>query len=449
VVLLAFLVLVAAACNSGEDSVDGDNASDGPSATASDGMSGEATLFTAYVESQDLEALDNVIAAFNERYPDAEISHEASPSFEEQALLRVENGDAPEMMMILQPGLLKTFYEEGDLVAMNDFVDIETVESEYVPGVLQSGMMEDNLVGLPVRLNIKSLVWYRSDIFEQNGYALPETWEDLVALTDQIRSDLGGTGTAPWCIGIENANATGWVLTDWVEDVMLRRHGGDVYDRWVGHEVMFDSPEVRQAFEDVADIWFTEGNVLGGQQSIVQTSFFAAPEPMFEDPPTCLMHRQAGFIQGSFPEDAEYGVNYDFFYLPPMEGTERPVLTAGDLLAIFKDTPVTRAFAQFVASAEGQEAWARAGGMVCANATCSPGAYPDDATSKQGELLANATEARFDASDLMPAEIGTKWFWSEGTAWAAGEQQLDQALQAIDNAWPEGACGVSGIGPNC
>jgi alpha-glucoside transport system substrate-binding protein len=446
--LLAIVVPVAVACTSGGE--ERGAGPDQPTATP-DGVRGEAKLLSPFVEERDLEGVDNLIAAFNARYPDAEIAHHASGSFEAQAMMRVENGDPPEMMFIPQPGLVKTFYDSGDLVAMNGFVDVERVESEYVPGVLQSGVMNEDLVGLPVRLNIKSLVWYRTDTFEENGYEVPETWEDLVALTDQIKSDMGGEGTSPWCVGIENATATGWALTDWVEDVMLRLHGGDVYDQWVGHDVPFDSPEVRAAFDEVSNIWFTEGNVLGGNQSIVQTSVAAAPEPMFEDPPSCLLHRQAGFIQGSFPDNAEYGVNYDFFYLPPIEaGTgESPVLTAGDLLTIFEDTPVTRAFAQFAATAKGQEAWARAGSMVCANASCSPDAYPDDATTKQGELLANATEARFDASDLMPADIGTKSFWTEGTAWAAGEQQLGQTLQAIDAAWPEGACGVSGVGSNC
>ncbi|HSK90161.1 MAG TPA: ABC transporter substrate-binding protein, partial [Euzebyales bacterium] len=306
-IVLTVLALVAVACSGSDDGAQDatGEAGGGPA------VSGEATLLSAYTQQQELVGVDNLIAAFNERYPDAEIAHEGSPRFEEQALARVDSGDPPEMMMILQPGLLTTFHDGGDLVAMNDFVDTETVESEYVPGILQSGMLDGALVGLPIRLNVKSLVWYRSDVFEQHGYEVPETWEDLVALTARIRDDMGGQGISPWCIGIENATATGWTLTDWVEDVMLRLHGGEVDDRWVGHDVGFDSPEVRQAFEEVADIWFPEGNVLEGPQNIVQTSVSAAPEPLFEDPPACLLHRQASFIQGSFPDNAEYGVNYD------------------------------------------------------------------------------------------------------------------------------------------
>lgn len=87
--------------------------------------------------------------------------------------------------------------------------------------------------------------------------------------------------------------------------------------------------------------------------------------------------------------------------------------------------------------------------MVCANAVCSPAAYPDDATTRQGELLHNASEARFDASDLMPSDVGAGAFWTEGTAWAAGEQRLGPTLDAIDAAWPRGSWGVGGVGANC
>ena len=62
---------------------------------------------------------------------------------------------------------------------------------------------------------------------------------ELTALSDQIVAD-GGT---PWCAGIESGVATGWPITDWFEDFMLRLNGPDVYDQWVNHEIPFDDPE--------------------------------------------------------------------------------------------------------------------------------------------------------------------------------------------------------------
>jgi alpha-glucoside transport system substrate-binding protein len=452
IVLLAVLALIAAACGGGDDG--GGEEAGGGGTEGGDGggeVSGSAVILSALTEQQDVAGIEAMIAGFQEQFPDAQITHEGSPSFEEQALTRVEGGSPPEMMLIPQPGLMKDFFDRGAALPL-DFIDTGTIEEEYVPGTLQSGTVGGQLVGMPTRLSVKSLVWYPLPAFEEAGYEVPETWADMVSLTDQIRSDMGEQGRAPWCIGIESGTATGWVLTDWVEDVMLRLHGPETYDEWVGNAVNFDSPEVTAAFEQVGDIWFTEGNVLGGRENIVQTSFQAAPTPMFEDPPACMLHRQASFAQQLFPEDTEYGTDYDFFYLPPIQdgGTgDNPMLTAGDLLVAFDDSPVVQAFIEYAATVEAQEAWAENGNYLCPNSGCNPDVYPNDAFVKQGELLADASSARFDASDLMPAQVGTGSFWSEGTSWVAGEQDLQPTVTGIDETWPEGACGVGGVGPNC
>ncbi|MBW3603909.1 MAG: extracellular solute-binding protein [Actinobacteria bacterium] len=452
IVLLAVLALIAAACGGGGDEESSSNGTEGGGGGEGGGdVSGSATILSAFTEPADVAGVEAMIAAFQEQFPEASITHEGSPSFEEQALTRVEGGSPPEMMFIPQPGLMKDFFDRGAALPL-DFVDTSSIEEEYVPGTMLAGTIGDQIVGLPARLTIKSLVWYPLPAFTDAGYEVPQTWQDMLDLTEQIKSDMGGQGTAPWCVGIESGTATGWVLTDWVEDVVLRQHGPDIYDQWVGHETVFDSPEITSAFEQVGEIWFTEGNVLGGRPNIVQTSFQAAAGPMFEDPPACMLHRQASFAPQLFPEDLEYGTDYDFFYLPPIEdgGTgDNPMLTAGDLLVAFDDSPVVQEFIKFAGTVEAQEAWAAEGNYLCPNSGCDPGIYPSDALTKQGELLAEASSARFDASDLMPAQVGTGAFWSEGTSWVAGEKELQPALQAIDQTWPEGACGVGGIGPNC
>jgi ABC-type glycerol-3-phosphate transport system substrate-binding protein len=45
---------------------------------------------------------------------------------------------------------------------------------------------------------VKSLVWYVPENFEDAGYEIPETMEELKALTEQIVAD----GETPWCIGL-------------------------------------------------------------------------------------------------------------------------------------------------------------------------------------------------------------------------------------------------------
>ena len=72
-------------------------------------------------------------------------------------------------------------------------------------------------------------MWYSPKAFADKGYKIPTTLEELTTLSDKIVTD-GGT---PWCLGIESGVATGWPITDWFEDFMMRINGPDVYDQWV------------------------------------------------------------------------------------------------------------------------------------------------------------------------------------------------------------------------
>ena len=47
----------------------------------------------------------------------------------------------------------------------------------------------DHLYGFPFKVDVKSLVWYSPDNFADAGYKVPESMEDLKALTDQIVAD--------------------------------------------------------------------------------------------------------------------------------------------------------------------------------------------------------------------------------------------------------------------
>ena len=68
-------------------------------------------------------------------------------------------------------------------------------------------------------------------------------------------------GSKPLCVGIESGTATGWTFTDWVEDMVLRQHGGDVYDQWVTTRSSSTIRRSSKSMQTVADLW-TEENVF-------------------------------------------------------------------------------------------------------------------------------------------------------------------------------------------
>ena len=101
------------------------------------------------------------------------------------------------------------------------------------------------------------------------------------------------------------------------------------------------------------------------------TSFGDAPKGLFSSPPRCMMHRQASFITGFFPDKgAEVARGEaDAFYFPPFasENLGNPVLGAGTLYTMAKDSPATRGFFKYLQEASAHEAWMQQGVFLTAH----------------------------------------------------------------------------------
>jgi len=366
------------------------------------------------------------------------IAYEGSKEFEATITIRLDGGDAPDIVDFPQPGLLAVSAAKGQAIDLSDVINPEWIEQNYSEAWIELGTMAgpdgDILAGIWARGNGKSFVFYPKAQFDAAGYEVPETWDELMALTEQIASD----GDTPWCIGIESGAATGWTMTDWIEDVMLRVAPLEAYDAWVAGELPFDSPEVNLALDYIEEIWFNDDYVYGGRAAIPSIAFGDAPAPMFEEPPQCWLHRQGNFITSFFPEGTEAGVDYDFFYLPPIDPEfGRPVLGAGDVYAMYNDRPEVRAVMQYFSTGESLKGWVEAGGAISVHNDSSLDWYADPVTRGVAEIILEATAFRFDASDLMPGSVGAGTFWKYMTDYVSGSIDRTEALQQIDASWPE------------
>jgi alpha-glucoside transport system substrate-binding protein len=384
----------------------------------------------------DAVKFDESIVAFEEA-TGIDIQYEGSKEFEAAITIRVDGGDAPDIVDFPQPGLLATMVAKGQVVDLNDVIPTEWLEQNYIQSWLDMGTMEGPdgpiMAGVWGRANGKSLVFYPKAEFDAAGYTVPETWDELMTLTETIASD----GDTAWCIGIESGAATGWALTDWVEDVMLRTTSLENYDKWVAGELPFNSPEVQNAMGYITEIWFNDDYVNGGRASIPTTFFGDAPAPMFDSPPGCWLHRQGNFITSFFPEGKVAGEDYDFFYLPPIDDQYgKPVLGAGDIYSMFNDRPEVRAVIQYFSTADSVKGWVEAGGAISPHNDSSLDWYGDIVTRKVAEIILNADSFRFDGSDLMPGAVGAGTFWKNMTDYVSGSVDLETALQQIDDSWP-------------
>lgn len=429
------MAMLAAACNGeAEDPIAEDAAPDDVDAEEVEGgQPGTLTILHALTGETDTAGLRAAFDRFSEE-TGIEIQETGTADFEQLAMTRIQGGNPPDILLHPQPGLMYDLIDQGLAFPQDDAIDVDQLREDMVDGLVELGEYNDEFYGLMVRLSLKSLVWYMPERFDEFGYEIPETWEEMFDLSEQMIAD----GNTPWCIGIESSDATGWVATDWIEDIMLRLHGGDVYDDWVENEVPFDSPEVREAIEEYLDpIWFGDGMVFGGPPNILQTGFGDSVLGLFNE--QCMMHRQASFIEGFMPDDVQVGEDVDFFYLPEIEasGQGAPVLIAGDLAAAYTDNPSVADFFQYFATPESGEPWADAGAWLSPFEDFDTDAYADPSLAQQGEIVTEAEFARFDGSDLMPGAVGAGSFWTEMVNYVQrGGEDLDTALQNIDASWP-------------
>lgn len=381
------------------------------------------------------DELDNfraMIAPFEES-TGITVEYEGTRDLNAVLTTRIEGGNPPDLAGLPGPGQLLEYARAEHLVPLNDVLDMEMMQNDYDEGFLQLATIDDNLYGIFIKSAVKSLIWYNPHAFEAAGYTVPTTWDELLALSEQIVAD----GETPWCIGLESGAASGWPGTDWIEDIMLRTAGTEVYDQWVNHEIPWTDPAVRNTWETWGTIVTDPEMVWGGTQGVLATNFGESPFPMFDEDPGCYLHRQASFItdfiQEQYP-DLVAGEDYNFFEFPPIDPDQgQPLLVAGDLFGMFNDTPEARELMNYLVTAEAQAIWAERGGFLSANQMVDPEVYPDQLTQQLGEMLTTSTAVRFDGSDLMPEAVNNS-FWSGILNYVSNPDDLDAQLENIESA---------------
>jgi alpha-glucoside transport system substrate-binding protein len=433
--------LVLAACGDTDDDDNDVAAPDDNGEEVDDDLAGTSVSVFGAPTSVEEAAIQNVIdETFNDP-TGANATYEGSDDFENQIQIRAEGGNPPDVALFPQPGPLVEHAEQGFLVSLEDMgFDIDELRDQFGDYLLSLGEHDGQHYGIPTNVNYKSMVWYNAAVFEEEGYETPDTWDEMIELSEQMVED----GYTPWVIGTGSDAATGWPATDWMEDIMLRTAEPEQYDAWVAGELPFDSDEVRRAAELFAEIAFNEDFIVGSTANIPDLDFRDAPDALFADD-GALMHRQASFVTSFFPSGTELGTDVDWFQFPEID--QQGALIAGEMAAIYDDRPEVRAFVESFTGQEAQCTMGHAGGPghrrrraadLAEHLEVGPDCYRDEVMQEASRQIVEALEAgtaRFDASDLMPAAVGSGSFWDGMNEWMQGAD-LDTVLQEIDAAWP-------------
>ena len=424
VALMGAAALVLAGCAEGGTEGGGDGSGDAKTTVRISGgiTGGEA------------DALNESFAQFTED-TGIKVEYTGDKSFEGNIVAKVTGGDAPDIAIVPQPGLLKTLVETGKVLPASEAVE-SAVDENWSPDWKKYGTFDDTFYAAPMLANLKGYVWYSPKQFAEWGVEVPKTWDEMIALTDKIVQTTGGPA---WCAGFASDAASGWPGTDWLEDYVLRTAGADVYDQWVSHEIPFDSPEIVSALDRVGDLIKDDANVNGGigdVTTIATTDFGEAGLPVLDG--ECAMHHQASFYEGFWGEDAVVAEDGDVwaFILPGEEAGAADVTGGGELVGAFDDSEETVAVQTYLSS----DTWANSrvslGGVLSANSGLDPENASSDLLRQAYEILQDPnTTFRFDGSDLMPGAVGSGTLWTGMVDWISGTDSASM-LATVEQSWP-------------
>jgi alpha-glucoside transport system substrate-binding protein len=347
--------------------------------------------------------------------------------------VRVEGGNPPDVAIPAEVGLFEDFARDGKLVSLDQCEGLEEmVRENYPESFIDLATVDGKLYGFFMKADTKGTIWYNPNVFEENNVEPLEadaSFDDLIKISETlVEADV-----TPWSIGVESAEASGWPGSDWLQQIILNgTDGEEVYDGLIDGTVPFTDPRVKEAWQKFADIALNpEFTVQGGGTGINATPFQDSTYPPFETPPQAAMVALGGFASGfildQFP-NLKPGDDVDFFTFPGGK------ITGGANIAYaFNNDPATCSFMRYLASAEAQEIWVKAGGFTSVNSEVSMESYPSDLARKQAEQLLDAETFRFDLDDAIGGALQSTYF-AGVTEFLSDPSQLDSILEQIEAA---------------
>src|SRR6266496_3647808 len=318
-------------------------------------------------------------------------------STRDQGLLdtRVKAGTPPDI----------AFWNVSQLVQYKDQLkpmdSLGAHKDSYADFFVNPGTVDGKWLGLPVKADVKTIIWYSPANFKSLGYNVPTTWDELNTLVDKMAAD----GHVPWSMGFESGDATGWAGTDFIQDILLVQKGPQYVLDIMSGKVPYNDAGVKAAYETYGKWAMDPKYTVGGAQGTVSTAFLDAIYKPFADPPEAMMVKQSGFagaeILKQFP-DLKQGTDYDFFVIPGAQGLQG----GADWLMAFSDKPAVKALVGYLSSPEGGANWAKATFGLSPNKGAS-GNYTDPALQKLDQALSSTKGFTPDMGDTIPGGFGS------------------------------------------
>lgn len=220
----AMVVSMAAGCGDSKDTSTADagtnTAAAGTESTApSDdaGSTGEAVtlkLFSNLPDRKNGQGLveQTIIDEYMKENPNVTIEVEALDEESYKTKFKAYAMDGmPDVVSIWgQPSFLDEVLDAGVLAELNES---DYADYDFVSGSLEGFKKDGKLYGLPRNTDIM-VFYYNEKMFTDNGWKVPETYDDFLALA----GDINAAGIVP----VAMDGGDGWVLACYMQDLMVR-----------------------------------------------------------------------------------------------------------------------------------------------------------------------------------------------------------------------------------
>jgi len=388
--LVVALALVAAGCG-GDD----EGSSKG---------TGTVTVLSLWGGSE-RAAFQKVLAGFTEE-TGIKTKYETARDFLPVVRTRLAAGNPPMVAIVPRPGIVADLAQDGSLISFADLkLDADAINENYAKAWTDLTTIDGETYGVVAKANSKSTVWYRPATLKELGEEVPDTWEQLLSLTEKLKAE----DKTPWAVGAGD----GWPLTDWFESIYLYKYGPDKYEQLFNGELDFTDPSVKGALTEMVKI-INDENLPGGIEQALGTAFVDSIGQVFGTNAKAELYYEGGFVGGIAVGEVnpklKPGTDIDFFPFPTINPEfGKPLLGAGDVAVAFENNEDVQKLMEYLASPEAGTTWVSTGAIVSPNKGVELDAYPNSLVRKEAQQVREAEVFRFDGSDLLPGALGTEW----------------------------------------
>jgi alpha-glucoside transport system substrate-binding protein len=350
----------------------------------------------------EFRAFHSVIKAF-EKDTGIVVDVQVTRALTQQLDAAVAADAAPDLAVLPSVGAIAQYRQEDGRALQP--LDVDT--DSYVRPLRELAMHRGVVYAVPVKADVKSLVWY--DAVEGTAQP-PRTWTALESRPDR------------WCLGLESGPTSGWPGADWIADILLAESGVDTYQDWVAGMLTWDSAPVEAA-------WKAWHDLVGSSLENAATRRFSDAADGMTDHTCSLGHGALSAM--AFPEDGVRAGRYRYVTPSPNRALE----VSADFVGKFtRDNDSADRLIAYLASARAQQAWVNGPGYAL-SANEKVTAYDNDVQERIAGMLRSGSTLCFSAADAMDPDVSAA-FYRAVLNYANGDDLTD-LLKALDRVQKE------------